>query len=117
MTFGTPGGDVQIQAMIQVFVNTTCFGMDMQQAISAPRFASYSFPSSFAPNDYYPGLLKMESRIAKEVGDELETLGHEIQWWPESDWHAGGICAIQVDDAGVRHAGADPRRAGMARSA
>ena len=49
MAFGTPGGDVQIQAMAQVFMNTYVFGMDIQSAIEAPRFGTYSFPSSFAP--------------------------------------------------------------------
>ena len=63
MPFGTPGGDVQTQAMLQVFLNIHLFGMEAQEAVEAPRVASYSFPSSFAPHDYYPGRLKLESRI------------------------------------------------------
>jgi gamma-glutamyltranspeptidase/glutathione hydrolase len=69
MAFGTPGGDVQIQVMVQVFLNATQFGMDIQSAIDAPRFSTYSFPSSFAPNDYFPGLLMLEGRIAD--GDKV----------------------------------------------
>src|SRR5262249_23334373 len=40
MPFGTPGGDVQQQAMLQVFLNTTVWGMPLQEAIEAPRVAS-----------------------------------------------------------------------------
>ena len=71
MTIGTPGGDVQIQAMTQVAINILCHGMDDQAAIEAPRFATYSFPSSFAPFEYFPGLLKLEGRIDADVGDAL----------------------------------------------
>ena len=44
MPFGTPGGDVQTQAMLQVFLNIHLFGMEVQEAVEAPRVASYSFP-------------------------------------------------------------------------
>ncbi|MFQ5631887.1 MAG: gamma-glutamyltransferase [bacterium] len=33
MSYGTPGGDMQTQALIQVFLNMAVFGMDIQQAI------------------------------------------------------------------------------------
>jgi gamma-glutamyltranspeptidase/glutathione hydrolase len=115
MTLGTPGGDVQIQAMVQVFLNATCFGMDIQAAVEAPRFATYSFPSSFAPNDYFPGLLMLEGRLPDETGAELKARGHKVDWWADWTWKAGGVCAIQVDHPdGVLFAGADPRRAGTA---
>jgi gamma-glutamyltranspeptidase/glutathione hydrolase len=115
MVFGTPGGDVQIQAMVQVFLNATRFGMDIQAAITAPRFATYSFPSSFAPNDYFPGQLMLESRISEQTGADLAGRGHKVDWWPDFTWKAGGVCAVQVDaDSGVLSAGADPRRAGQA---
>ena len=67
MPFGTPGGDVQIQAMLQVLLNVMHFGMDPQSAIEAPRVASYSFPSSFAPFEYFPGRLAVEGRIRGQV--------------------------------------------------
>lgn len=117
MTLGTPGGDVQIQAMAQVAMNALVFGMDIQAAIEAPRFASYSFPSSFAPNDYFPGLLMLEGRIGEDTGAALAARGHRVEWWGDWTWKAGGVCAIQVDaeKGGVLYAGADPRRAAQAR--
>lgn len=115
MAFGTPGGDVQIQVMAQVFMNTYVFGMDIQSAIEAPRFATYSFPSSFAPNTYHPGLLMMEQSIPDHVFDDLAARGHKAERWPDGIWKAGGVLAVQQDPiSGKKMAGADPRRAGTA---
>jgi gamma-glutamyltranspeptidase/glutathione hydrolase len=115
MPFGTPGGDVQSQAMLQVLLNRFVFGQEVQAAIESPRFASYSYPSSFAPYDYYPGRLAIEARIPEPVIAELARRGHEIQRWPDWIWTAGAVCAIDVDKKrGVIEAGADPRRAAYA---
>jgi gamma-glutamyltranspeptidase/glutathione hydrolase len=111
MPFGTPGGDVQIQAMLQVLLNVMHFGMDPQSAIEAPRVASYSFPSSFAPFEYFPGRLAVEGRIDQATRDELGARGHTIQDWPEWTWLAGSVEAILTDpESGLIGGGADPRR-------
>jgi gamma-glutamyltranspeptidase / glutathione hydrolase len=111
MPFGTPGGDVQIQAMLQVFLNIHMFGMEVQQAIEAPRIASYSFPSSFEPHAYHPGRLNLEARIERSTGEALSSLGHRVEWWPDWTWLAGAVCAIVAERATeVLKGGADPRR-------
>jgi gamma-glutamyltranspeptidase / glutathione hydrolase len=115
MPFGSPGGDVQTQAMLQVFLNIFVWGMDTQAAIEAPRFATYSFPASFEPHDYQPGLLKLEGRIDKSIGDELASLGHRIEWWADRVWMAGSVCAILKDQtSGIMRGGADIRRTAYA---
>jgi len=115
LPFGTPGVDVRTQAMLQVLLNLFVFGQDVQSAIESPRFATYSFPSSFAPFEYYPGRLAVEGRIAEPVIAELARRGHEIQRWPDWIWTAGAVCAILADrQRGVLEAGADPRRAAYA---
>jgi len=111
MPFGTPGGDVQTQAMLQVFLNVHLFGMEAQEAVEAPRTASYSFPSSFEPHAYHPGRLNLEGRIERSTGDALADLGHRIEWWPDWTWLAGAVCTIITDKvSGVLKGGADPRR-------
>jgi gamma-glutamyltranspeptidase/glutathione hydrolase len=101
--------------MLQVLLNLFVFDKDVQSAIEAPRFATYSFPSSFAPFDYYPGRLAVEGRIPEPVIAELARRGHEIQRWPDWIWTAGAVCAILADRRrGVLEAGADPRRAAYA---
>lgn len=115
MAWGTPGGDVQCASMLQVFLNATEFGMQLQQAIEAPRVAPFSFPNSFSPNAYHPGRLCVESRFPAETVEALEKMGHDVEMWPEKSWSMGSVCAILKDEAtGLLHTGADPRRAGYA---
>jgi gamma-glutamyltranspeptidase / glutathione hydrolase len=111
MPFGTPGGDVQTQAMLQVMLNIFQHGMEVQDAIEAPRVASYSFPSSFAPFEYFPGRLAVEGRIDASVRQDLAARGHEVKAWPEWTWLAGSVEAVLSDPrTGMIAAGADPRR-------
>jgi gamma-glutamyltranspeptidase/glutathione hydrolase len=111
MPFGTPGGDVQAQAMLQVFLNVVRFGMPLQEAIEAPRFATLSFPNSFEPHAYHPGLLNLEGRIEGATAEALAALGHEVELWPEQTLRAGSVCMIAADrETGVLQAGADARR-------
>ena len=109
--FGSPGGDVQAQAMLQALLNIIVFAMDTQEAVEAPRFATYSFPDSFEPHAYHPGRLSLESGIGAASGDRLAARGHTVERWPERTWRAGAVCAIRADrESGVLSAGADPRR-------
>ena len=114
MPFGTPGGDVQQQAMLQVFLNVTAHGMTPQQAVEAPRVATRSFPDSFWPHAHAPGVLEAERRLAPETRAALSALGHKVAEWPEWDWRAGGVCAIVARPDGVLMGGADPRRGALA---
>jgi gamma-glutamyltranspeptidase / glutathione hydrolase len=111
MPIGTPGGDVQAQAIVQVLLNIAVFGMNPQQATEAPRFASYSFPDSFEPHSYSPGLLYVERRVSRSVLAGLAKRGHEVMEWPDFVWRAGAVCVQRADRTkGVIAAGADPRR-------
>ncbi len=115
MTFGTPGGDVQSQAMLQVFLNIAEFGMAVQQAIEAPRMSSLSFPNSFAPHGYQPARFNAENTFPAATIDALKSMGHDVDVWPHFPGQNGGVCAVmQHPETGLRHAGADPRREGYA---
>jgi len=112
MPFGTPGGDVQTQAMLQVLLNVDVFGMDLRTAVEAPRFASYAFPSSFEPHEAYPNRLAVEARMDETTFQGLEALGHDVLRWPDWTRLAGTVNTIVKDTkAGVLTAAADPRRA------
>lgn len=115
MPFGAPGGDIQPQAMMQVFLNVTVFGMNLQDAIEAPRIGSYSFPNSFVPHDYFPGRLAVERRIPGETIEQLRRLGHKIYDWPDFAFNAAGVSAVAKDYAtGTLTGGFDPRRSSYA---
>jgi gamma-glutamyltranspeptidase/glutathione hydrolase len=111
MPFGTPGNDVQPQAMLQVLLNLLHFGMQPQEAVEAPRVATYAFPSSSSPHDYFPGRLSLEGRIAPEVKAALAERGHLVADWPDWTSVAGCVEMIRTDPAtGLIGAAADPRR-------
>lgn len=111
MTLGTPGGDVQPQAMLQVLLNVTEFGMRLQQAIEAPRVCSRNFPDSFAPHDYLRGRLNAEANLPEGVAEELRRRGHAVEIWPQFPAAGGAVCAIVREPrSGLLQAGADPRR-------
>jgi gamma-glutamyltranspeptidase/glutathione hydrolase len=110
MPFGTPGGDVQAQAMLQVLLNLVVFGMSPQQAVEAPRVATQSFPNSFWPHRYFPGRVTLEGRIPEATATALAERGHGVERWSDWEWKAGAVCLVHVDEAGVLRAAADPRR-------
>ncbi len=111
MALGTPGGDVQMQAMLQVFLNVVEFGMPLQRAIEESRVWSASFPNSFAPHDYAPGRLCVEEGVPTSVSEELGALGHKVEPWARFPAAGGAVCAVVRDpQTGLLHAGADPRR-------
>jgi gamma-glutamyltranspeptidase / glutathione hydrolase len=111
MPFGCPGGDMQIQAMLQVLLNLEHFGMDLQQAINAPRFSTWSFPNSFAPFEYLPDRVMVEDRFPAQTLDELRRRGHEVRRWPAFTRDAAAVEAIVHNRAtGFYEAGADPRQ-------
>jgi len=110
----TPGGDVQPQAMAQALLNMIYFGMDPQQAVEAPRFVSWSFPNSRQPHTYHAGMLALEARIARSVGDGLAARGHKIAWWPHRTGRAGAVCVLRMLSDRPFEAAADFRRGGYA---
>ena len=108
MVFGTPGGDQQDQWTLQFFLNVVDFGMEVQEAIEAPRFSSAHFPSSFFPHNAVPGLLRLEGRIPDRVRHQLEARGHHLEI--KEDWSEGDVLGICVDlKRGIVKGGADLR--------
>jgi gamma-glutamyltranspeptidase/glutathione hydrolase len=107
-TIGCPGGDDQAQADLQIVLNLLVFGMNPQQAVEAPRFATKTLVDSFWPHPYQPGQLNVEAGIPERTRVELRALGHIV-----SEIGACGIGAVVTrrdPQSGVLSAGADPRR-------
>jgi gamma-glutamyltranspeptidase/glutathione hydrolase len=114
MPFGTPGGDVQQQAMLQVFLNITAYGMPPQQAVEAPRVATRSFPDSFWPHPDFPGRLDCEAGVGAGPREALAALGHGVEERADLDWRSGGVCAVVAGADGTLMGAADPRRGAQA---
>jgi len=115
MPFGSPGGDLQPQGMLQVLINHLVFGMDIQQSVEAPRFITRNFPDSFEPHTCYPGRVDLEQGIGRPTGDALSAIGHQVNWLPDLSLKTAGVCAISADlKGGKLYGAADPRRTGRA---
>ncbi len=115
MPFGTPGGDVQIQANLQSLLNHLAFGMQIQDAVEAPRLVTHSHPDTFAPHATQPGLVTVEGRIDETACDRLAARGHRIERMADWTHWAGGVCAVRKDLAtGEIEGAADPRRCSRA---
>jgi len=105
---GSPGGDDQVMRTMQTLINMVDFGMNIQQAIEAPRWSSRSFPASPFPHTMYPGDMSVESRIPEETRQALIAKGHKLRVAPP--WSLGSNGGIIIDPStGVLSAGADPR--------
>ena len=101
--FGTPGRHAQVQTNFQLAVGLIDHGLDVQEAIEAPRWYHEAGRT-----------LQLESRFPDQVRKGLAAKGHELQLL--GDWAevTGGAQAIAIDRNGVYSGGADPRREGYA---
>jgi gamma-glutamyltranspeptidase / glutathione hydrolase len=108
MIVGSPGGDDQVFRTMQTLMNVVDFGMNVQEAIEAPRWATRSFPASPFPHTMYPGEMSVEARVPEAVRTALTARGHKLR--VGGAWTMGSLAAILVDPkTGVLNAGTDPR--------
>ncbi|UHL65394.1 gamma-glutamyltransferase family protein [Paralcaligenes sp. KSB-10] len=107
MAFGTPGGDQQEQWQLILFLRHIQQGFNLQEAIDMPMFHTQHFPSSFYPRGRKPGNITIESSYGREVIDDLQRRGHQIEESPE--WSIGRLTAVSRDEDGLMHAAASPR--------
>ncbi len=105
------GGDMQAQALMQIFLNVVEWGMTPQQAMDHPRFGSYNFPGTGNEVNSGPGRLNLEGRIAAETFQALGKLGHKVESWGLWSYASGdGTITYRDPLSGFIMAAADPRR-------
>jgi gamma-glutamyltranspeptidase / glutathione hydrolase len=105
IALGTPGGRTIQQTTPQIIANMLDFKMNVQQAVSAPRFSHV-----------VPDLLVVEEGIPQYVSADLSALGHDLvpAEYPLGNAHA---LTIEYGTGGetTRFTGAaDPRGGGSA---
>lgn len=82
MVIGTPGGSTIITTVFQVIMNVIDHGMDIQQAVSAPRFH----------HQWLPDELRFERfALARDVVDNLESRGWNVVARRDTWGRADGI--------------------------
>ena len=100
MSFGVMGAHYQPMGHVQIIMNMIDYGMDVQQAIDAPRF-------------FFEGeKTDVEHGTPAATIEGLKARGHDVVS-ASSPW--GGAQTIKIDwDRGVLIAGSEPRKDGCA---
>ncbi|MEE4277404.1 MAG: gamma-glutamyltransferase [Halieaceae bacterium] len=107
----TPGGDQQVQSLLQVFLNVALWGLSPEHALDQPRFGSYNFPGTGSEVNQNPGRLSVEGRIPEATIEALRKLGHDVKPWGLWDYHACAPTVTYRDpETGVMIAAGDVRR-------
>ena len=104
MCYGVMGGHMQAQGHVQVALNCIDFGMNVQEALEAPRCRIMGGRE-----------VALERAVPQTVRDELGFMGHEL--WPLGAQNVsyGGGQAIMIDhERGVLQGGSDYRKDGCA---
>lgn len=104
LSIGTPGSYGILQTTAQMLMNVIDFGLDVQEAIEAPRVRVYR-----------DRLVDAEGRIPADTRAALAGLGHQVNAIDDWSWIVGGGQGIMRDpESGALQGGADPRRDGYA---
>ncbi len=102
MVTGSPGGPRIISTVLLSIMNVLDYGMDVQQAVSVPRFH----------HQWLPDTLRVEPETARDVVEALRARGHVVEV-EQRHWSAAE--AIVIDPAtGFHMGGSDPRTDGGA---
>ncbi len=112
IVLGTMGGDAQPQIHVQMISNMLDFGMNVQAAISAPRWRSGTYTGEEGST---AEAVAVEDRISSATLAALEAKGHHIE--VEGGWSSamGHAQAIRIDrEQSTLAGGADPRADGLA---
>ncbi|HHT01221.1 MAG TPA: gamma-glutamyltransferase [Firmicutes bacterium] len=105
LVFGTMGGDGQAQTHLQVISNVLDGGMDIQEAISAPRWFHGRRDFGLGPEGLW-----LEGRFPSALVTALQARGHQVgvvEDYSEMMGHAQGI--MIKPPGGTRFGAADPR--------
>ena len=94
---GSPGGPTIINTVMEVILNTTVHGMDIQRAVSAPRFHHQWFPDQIR---YEPW------GFSADTIEKLKSIG---QFPMSAGSSQGSAHSIKISQGGTRGIGLDPR--------
>ena len=103
----TPGADNQDQALLQILINVSEFGMDAEASIEAPRYQTRHMVASLDNHAWNIGSLLLDERISPDVAQELVKRGHIASWMSKYS-NGSAPVLIKVLPNGVMEAGADP---------
>jgi gamma-glutamyltranspeptidase / glutathione hydrolase len=101
LVLGSPGGPTIITTVANVLIGVVDFGLDIQEAVNAPRFH----------NQWLPDVILVEDRLSPDTMNVLRSKGHKLtvrHFWGDAE------CIMVDPKTGERLAGADGRNNGKA---
>ncbi|NMM43996.1 gamma-glutamyltransferase [Rhodospirillaceae bacterium KN72] len=102
LSFGVMGGEYQAFGHMQFLTRYIDYGLDIQEAMDAPRFMP----------DPFSGTVEIEDTVPQAIRDELTARGHRLE---KPGKPIGGSQAIYIDwEQGVLTGGSEPRKDGCA---
>ena len=102
MVTGSPGGPRIISTVLLTILNVVDWKMDVQAAVSAPRYH----------HQWIPDKLRVEPETTVDIVEALRALGHNVD---VQGRHWSAAEAIVIDPAsGLHYGGSDPRTDGGA---
>jgi gamma-glutamyltranspeptidase/glutathione hydrolase len=110
LAYGTMGGEGQPQTQAAIFTRHVGFGMDMQAAVTAPRWVLGRTWGAQITN------LRLEDRFPPSLAKALSAAGHEVETVGPFDDLMGHAGMISIDLRGVISAATDPRADGSCAS-
>jgi gamma-glutamyltranspeptidase/glutathione hydrolase len=106
LALSSAGGDQQDQALLQLFVNCLDFGMTPKQAVTAPRFGTTHFLTSFRQGPPELGTVLLYPEFGEAVSKDLQARGAKVAWQKVA-W--GRPVVVRIDpQTGVIEAAGDP---------
>jgi gamma-glutamyltranspeptidase/glutathione hydrolase len=108
LCYGVMGGDMQVQGHVQVALNMIDFGMNVQEALEAPRYRILGGRQ-----------VALERAIPSAVRDALAAMGHGLvpsdhQSLRSPNAYGGGQAILIDEERGVLQGGSDFRKDGCA---
>lgn len=108
LAYGTMGGEGQPQTQAQIFTRHVQFGMDLQQAVTAPRWVLGRLWGAHSTS------LKLESRFDPDLVAALGRACHPVEMIDAFSDSAGHAGALSLAPDGLLTAATDPRADGIA---
>jgi gamma-glutamyltranspeptidase/glutathione hydrolase len=109
LVLGSPGGPRIITTVANILIGVVDFGMNIQEAVNAPRFH----------HQWLPDVVRVEQWFSPDTVKRLEQMGHKVEFgihesekW-EPDWSDGECVEIDLE-TGERLGGSDQRNNGKA---
>lgn len=96
--YGSPGGSTIIDSVVNITINLIDHGMNIQEAVDAPRIAQTSANGS----------LRREAGFSEQVMGRLQSLGHTLR----EPTAIGSVQGVVIDQGQRQYGAADRRRVG-----